>query len=258
MASRAPAEDLTSYLHPAVREIYCDSTLWVVDKPAGVLSHPNPPTARAANALVRGVYDFERELYRIEPPEGRQRQVHLVHRLDQETSGILLLTFDASSSAALKEAFYHHEVTKEYRALVVGVPSKRQGEWSDCLQKVSKGGQAVVQVQKGRPNAITRYEVVETFEKWGVSLLSLWPETGRTHQLRVQTSSRGLPIAGDPRYGDLVANRRITEQVGLKYMFLHAYRIELRHPRSGHLLKLEAPFSGRLSGPLEKLRAARE
>lgn len=254
MPSDNPTDDLSGFLHPGVREVYRDATIWALDKPAGILSHPNPPTARVCNALVRGTYDFERELYRLDPAEGRQRQVHLVHRLDQETSGIILLTFDSTSSATLKEAFFHREVTKEYRALVAGVPSKRQGEWADCLQKVSKGGQAVVQVARGRPNAVTRYSVVEAFEPWGLSLLSLWPETGRTHQLRVQTSSRGFPIAGDSRYGDLAANRRLADQIGLKHMFLHAYRVELRHPRSGHFLKLEAPFSSRLAGPLEKLR----
>ena len=253
----APARDeLSSFLHPAVREIHRDGTLWVLDKPAGVLSHPNPPGTRAPNALVRGPYDFERELYRVEPPGGKQRQVHLVHRLDQETSGIILCTFDGASSADLKEAFYHREVTKEYRALVVGVPGQKQGEWSDRLEKASRGGQAVVTVARGRPNAVTRFAVIEVFRGKGLALLSLWPETGRTHQLRVQAASRGFPIAGDGRYGNFAANRRLEAEIGLKHMFLHAHRIELRHPRTGHRLKLEAPMSSRLTAPLERLRGA--
>lgn len=253
-AGRAGEPDLSTQLHPAAREIHRDQTLWVVDKPAGVLSHPNPPTGQAPNTILRAPYDFERELYRVSVPGFRQRQVHLVHRLDLETSGILLLTFDASSSAALKEAFFHREVSKEYRALVVGSPREPRGEWQDSLQKVSKGGRAVVTAARGRINAVTRYAVLERFKKQGLTLLALWPETGRTHQLRVQTSSRGLSIAGDEHYGDRAVNRRLAEEIGLRHMFLHASRIELRHPRTGHLLKLEAPFSSRLSAPLERLR----
>ncbi len=248
------SSDLASWTHPGVREVYRDQVLWVLDKPAGILTHPNPPGDRAPNALLRGAYDFDRELYRIDIPGQRQRQVHLVHRLDQETSGIILCTFAAEAGAVLKEALFHREVEKEYRALVLGVPSPRRGEWSDHLEKVSRGGRAVVTVRPGRPNAVTRYGVIETFRKGEVSLVSLWPETGRTHQLRVQAASRGHPVAGDERYGDFAWNRRITAEAGLKRMFLHAYRIELRHPVTGHLLKLEAPLSSRLSGPLEKLR----
>jgi RluA family pseudouridine synthase len=247
-------DDLRSWTHPGVREVYRDEVLWALDKPSGVLSHPNPPNGKAQNALLRGVYDFERELYRLDEPGSRQRQVHLVHRLDQETSGIILCTFEPEAAAMIKEAFFHREVEKEYRALVLGVPSPPQGEWADFLEKGSRGGQATVAVKRGKPNAVTRYRVTETFKRFGLSLLSLWPETGRTHQLRVQSSSRRHPIAGDERYGDSTLNRRLAEEAGLKRMFLHAYRIELRHPRTGHLLKLEAPFTSRLAGPLEKLR----
>lgn len=247
-------DDLSQFLHPAVREIHRDGTLWVLDKPSGIVSHPNPPGTRASNALVRAPFDFERELYRVEPEGGKQRQVHLVHRLDQETSGLILCTLDGSSAAVLKEAFFHREIAKEYRALVVGIPRQEAGEWSDRLEKVSRRGQAVVTVVKGRANAVTRFEVVEVFRRQGLAMLALWPETGRTHQLRVQTASRGFPIAHDERYGDPAANRRLEAEIGLKHMFLHAQRVELRHPRSGHHLRLEAPMSSRLTAPLEKLR----
>jgi RluA family pseudouridine synthase len=252
--AREENDDLRAWTHPGVREIYRDDVLWALDKPAGILSHPNPPNAVARNALLRGAYDFERELYRLEIPGSRQRQVHLVHRLDQETSGLILCTFQSEAAAMIKEALFHRELQKEYRALVVGVPSPRQGEWSDRLEKAARGGQATVTVKPGRPNATTRYRVIEVFERARLSLLSLWPETGRTHQLRVQSSSRGHPIAGDPRYGDSSLNRQLDSTAGLKHMFLHAYRVELRHPETGHLLKLEAPLTSRLSGPLQRLR----
>jgi len=89
----------------------------------------------------------------------------------------------------------------------------------------------------------------------GLALLSLRPETGRTHQLRVQAAAHGLPIAGDERYGDFAANRFLAAEIGLKRMFLHAFRISLRHPRTGHVLRLHAPMTSRLSMPIEKARS---
>ena len=250
-------QDLAGWLHPRAREVHRDAVLWVLDKPAGILSHPNPPGVRVPNALFRGAYDFERELYRFEAEGRRQRQVHLVHRLDLETSGLMLCTFSGHAAAKLKEALFHWEVTKEYRALVVGVPSPRRGEWADRLEKASKGGRATVTVRRGRPNARARYAVIKIFDGPGpgLALVSLWPESGRTHQLRVQAASRGTPIAGDERYGDFAANRRLAADIGLDRMFLHAHRVELRHPESGHLLKLEAPLPRRLVDVLSRLKA---
>lgn len=243
-----------SFLHPAVQEVHRDDVLWVLDKPAGVLSHPNTPGGRAANALLRGAYDFERELYRLDAPGEKQRQIHLVHRLDQETSGLIICTFDAEAAATLREALYEREVKKEYRALVLGVPSPRRGEWADRLEKSSRGGRATVTVRPGKANALTAYSVIEVFDVAGLSHLSLHPETGRTHQLRVQSASRRHPIVGDDRYGSFPANRFLASEIGLKRMFLHAHRLELRHPASGHRLRLEAPLSTKLIGLLEKVR----
>ena len=243
-----------AWAHPAAREIYRDDWLWVLDKPPGILSHPNPPGGKASNALIRGTYDFERELYRIEVPGERQRQVHLVHRLDLETSGLILCTFHGESAAVLKEALFHRELNKTYLALVRGIPSPARGEWKDRLEKISSGGKATVVVRRGRVNAVSRYSVVEAFPAHDCALISLEPETGRTHQLRIQSASRGHPIAGDERYGDFAWNRRLVESIGLKRMFLHAHRVRLRHPTTGHLLRLEAPLSAKLTSPLDRLR----
>lgn len=243
--------------HQKVREIFRDDTLWILDKPGGVLSHPNLPAERASNALIRGVYDFERELYRVAIPGERQRQVHLVHRLDQETSGLIICVFAPEAASLLKEALFRGGLDKEYRALVLGGPTAKRGEWRDCLRKTPGRGSVSVQVVHGRPNATTRFEVLERIGGGELTLLSLRPETGRTHQLRVQTSSRGFPIAGDERYGDFVGNRYLTAEIGLRHMFLHASRLRFRHPRTGHLLSFEAPFTTRLSAPLERARGLR-
>jgi 23S rRNA pseudouridine955/2504/2580 synthase len=247
-------DDPADWLHPAVREVFRDETLWVLDKPAGLLSHPNPPADRATNAIFRAPYDLGRELYRFAVAGGPQVQVHLIHRLDQETSGLIVCAFRQEAAALLKEALYHHGVEKEYRALVLGIPRSSRGEWTDRLEKTSRGGKASVTTRPGEPNAATLYSVVERFEGADAALLSLRPETGRTHQLRVQAASRGHPIAGDDRYGDFGANRFLAAQAGLKHMFLHAIRIEFRHPATGHILKLQAPLSSRLAAPLERIR----
>ncbi len=245
---------LLSLLHSRVREIYRDDTLWVLDKPPGVISHPNPPAEVASNALVRSPYDFDREAYWVQDGDGQRLPLYLVHRLDQDTSGLILCTFSDRAAAALKEALYHREVAKEYRAVVLGIPREPVGTWRDSLEKRSGRGKASVVVDpRGRINAETRFRALRVFPAAGAALLGLEPETGRTHQLRVQTASRDLPIAGDERYGDFAANRRLIGLIGLRRMFLHAYRIELRHPTSGHKLSFTADLTRPLSEPLERL-----
>ncbi len=245
-------EEPRLWLHPAVREVYRDEFLWVLDKPSGILSHPNPPASRAENGILRVPYDFEEEAYRLQAGSAKGPAVYLIHRLDQETSGLILCAFDPETAAKLKEAIYRREVEKEYRALVVGIPRPERGEWSDRLEKESRGGKLVVRARAGPPNASAEYALVRAFPASGLALLSLRPRTGRTHQLRVQAARRGLPIAGDERYGDFRANRFLASEIGLKRMFLHASRLEIRHPKKRHFLRLMAPLPPNLSAPLER------
>ena len=248
-----------SVLHPRVREIHRDDVLWVLDKPPGVLSHPNPPADSSPSALLRVPYDIEREVYWVPDEAGRKRPLHLIHRLDADTSGLILCSFSPEAAAALKQALYEREVEKEYRALVLGIPGSPSGVWRDHLAKRQGRGQVQVAAVPGRPpNAETRYTALKLFPAAEAALLRLEPETGRTHQLRVQAASRGLPIAGDERYGDFGANRRLVEAIGLRRMFLHAYRLTLRHPATGHRLTFTAEFTGPLAGPLGKLEGLKE
>jgi RluA family pseudouridine synthase len=248
-----------SILHPRVREVHRDDVLWVLDKPPGVLSHPNPPATESAAALVRAEYDFDREVFWIPGDGGRKRPLHLIHRLDQDTSGLILCTFSPEASAVLKEAFYHREVEKEYRALVLGIPRPPEGIWEDHLVKGSQRGQVKVTVAPGRPpNAETRFQALKVFPAAGAALLRLEPGTGRTHQLRVQAASRNLPIAGDQRYGDFEANARLPELLGLRRMFLHAYRLAFRHPTTGHRMEFKAEPTRPLAEPLERVALLQE
>jgi RluA family pseudouridine synthase len=263
---------LTRLLHPRVREVHCDDTLCVLDKPAGVLSHPNSPARRAANALFHCPYDMESEAYAVERAEAenpdvenadgaeaeRSRRIFLIHRLDQDTSGLILCALEEAAAAALKLALARRQVCKRYLALVLGIPWAREGDWRDCLQKRSRRGRAEVVVVKGRPNARSHFRTLQVFEAAGAALLELSPETGRTHQLRVQAASRKLPILGDDRYGDFAANRRAAELLGLRRMFLHAQGLELRHPVTGNAVSFTADLDEALAQCLAKVRQARK
>lgn len=238
--------------HTSAREIYRDQVIWALDKPPGILSHPNPPATEAPNALFRAPYDSEAECYVIRDG-GRSTRVWLIHRLDQETSGLILCALDEEVALNLKEALLRREVVKEYRAVLLGAPEPRRGEWRDRLEKRKGAGRVTVTRGQGEPNAITRYAVLKVFEPSGLAHVSLHPETGRTHQLRVQAALRGIPVAADDRYGDFTANRFLEEAAGLKRMFLHAYHLELRHPVTGHALRLHAPFTSKLADPLRRM-----
>jgi len=253
-------DDLERLLGRGVREVWRDEDVWVLDKPAGALSHPNPPTRRAANALLRAEYDYERELYRVRSPgEKGVRRVWLVHRLDRETSGLIVCTLTEDSAARMKEALERREVEKEYRALVLGIPGGRggeglSGEWRDHLERNRREGRVEVEIIGGRkPNATTGYSLVKRLPDVGVSLLALMPREGRTHQLRVQCARHGHPIAGDDRYGDFTANRYLQSEVGLKRMFLVAYKLTFSHPRTGKRMRFEATLHPELASVLERL-----
>jgi len=259
-ASPRPDDALTRLLGRDVRELWRDEDVWVLDKPPGVLSHPNPPAKRSANALIDGEYDYDRELYRVRlPGEKGVRRIWLIHRLDRDTSGLILCAFTDTAAAHLKDALESRDVDKEYRALVLGIPAARgggalEGEWRDHLRRTRRGDRVEVSVVAGRtPNATTAYEVIKRLPAPGVSLLALMPREGRTHQLRVQCARHGHPIAGDDRYGDFTANRHLQTDVGLKRMFLVAFKLAFAHPRTGKRMRFEAELRPELATVLEKL-----
>lgn len=245
--------------HLRVEEVYRGEGLWVLNKPVGLLSHPNPPGKAVPNAILQVAYDFKEECFLVgesEAEAGRRRpqRIYLLHRLDQDTSGLILLALDAELAARLKEMFYHREVSKEYHALVKGVPRRPEGTWRDELRKRRRQGQIRVDVvRQGRPNAETHYRIQRIFSNDRASLLALQPETGRTHQLRVQTAARRHPVAGDGRYGDFAWNRELKHSIGLKRMFLHARRLQFRHPKTGRRLKFTAEGGPSLDEPLARL-----
>jgi RluA family pseudouridine synthase len=254
----APTDALSKLLGRGVREVWRDDDVWVLDKPAGVLSHPNPPAKRAANALVSAEYDYDRELYRARTPgEKGVRRIWLVHRLDRETSGLILCALTENAATHMKDALERREVEKEYRALVLGIPGgggELTGEWRDHLERSRRDGRVEVAAVGGRtPNATTEYTVVKHLAAAGVALLALKPREGRTHQLRVQCARHGHPIAGDDRYGDFTANRHLQSEAALKRMFLVAHKLVFTHPRTGKRMTFEAELRPELASVLDKL-----
>ena len=224
---------------PRVQVIEHDSSgLIAVHKPAGVLSHPNRPgaTQRAAVTLD---YHPEREAY----SDSEGRELFLCNRLDSPTSGVLLFAESERLSEQVRRAFEEHRVEKTYVALVKGRPRPDLQTWKDNLARGREQGRLrVTPGRSGSTPAITRIQREASWRLGAVmvSRLKLFPETGRTHQLRVQTAHRGFPILGDKTYGDFLMNRNVLAAMDDKRLFLHAASIKLNFKFAGKTIHFEA------------------
>jgi 23S rRNA pseudouridine955/2504/2580 synthase len=221
--------------------LYEDEALLVINKPAGMAVH-------GGSGISRGVV----EQLRLERPEARF--LELAHRLDRETSGVLLLAKKRSALNALHEAFREGRVEKRYFALV-------KGRWRDEVRNVrlpllktdTPEGEKRVRVHESGQEAHTIFRLVRCYE--GFSLLEAELLTGRTHQIRVHLSHLRFPICGDDKYGDFPLNKELARQ-GLKRMFLHASKTVIAHPLTGERLELSAPLPPELENFLRSLPAA--
>ncbi len=207
--------------------LYEDDVLLVLDKPAGVAVH-------GGSGISFGV---------IEQLRHARPQAHfleLVHRLDRDTSGVLLLAKKRSALTALHEQLRAGRVEKFYLTLVRGAWRARQSDIRLPLNKyVLASGERRVSVREGGAVSHTR---IRLRRKWSdFSLLEAELKTGRTHQIRVHLAHLGFPIAGDDKYGDFALNKTLARQ-GLKRMFLHACKTIIVHPRSGERIAFEAPL----------------
>lgn len=217
--------------------LYEDKRLLVIDKPAGVAVH-------GGSGISHGVI----ELLRAARPD--LRDLSLVHRLDRETSGCLVVARKRSALRALHEKFRQGLVEKNYLALVVG--DWQLGEQlidKPLLVTHRKGGERHVIVSHEGKSAQTRVRLSRTHREY--SLVQCSPLTGRTHQIRVHLQSVGFPIAGDDRYGEADANRRL-KALGLPRLFLHAQSISFPDEH-GNELHFTAPLSDDLDAFLAKL-----
>lgn len=218
--------------------IYEDDALLVLDKPAGIAVH-------GGSGVSFGVI----EALRRQRPEARF--LELAHRLDRETSGILLVGKKRSALTRLHDMFRGSDADKRYLVLV-------KGRWMDPLRHVrlplykyeNESGERRVRVSEdGKPS----HTVFRLLARWqGASLLEAQLKTGRTHQIRVHLAHLGYPILGDDKYGDFPLNKALQKE-GLKRMFLHAWSMKFDHPLSGEALALEAPLPAALKNYLTRL-----
>lgn len=209
--------------------------LIALEKPYGVLSHPNPDRTRGGNgpALLNADYDLKGEFYHWTKPDGSLARAWLIHRLDSPTSGVILVATEAEVAKRVKDLFLRRRVVKTYRAIVIGKPSSLPNIWVDRLSKVIKG-KGVRMVSGKDLEARTRINVLRNDPNGAnLTLMELEPLSGRTHQLRVQCANRGFPILGDRTYGKFSLNRTVTAAIGTRRMFLHSSSIRLEFVLNG-------------------------
>lgn len=207
--------------------VYEDDDLLVVNKPKGMVVHPAPGNSDGTlvNALL---YHCKGTLSGI---NGVSRP-GIVHRIDKDTSGLLIVAKNDVAHIHLAEQIKEHSFTREYLAICYGNVKQDSGLVSAPIGRDPKNRQRMAVVYKNSKSAVTHYEVVERFE--GFTLMRFRLETGRTHQIRVHMASIGHPIAGDPLYGP---KKVITELCG---QCLHAGKIGFIHPKTNQYLEFEA------------------
>ncbi len=262
--------------------VYEDDDLLVVNKPPGLVVHP--AAGHREGTLVNALLYHRPHLRAV----GGEERPGIVHRLDKDTSGLLLVAKTPEAHAALSAQFAGREIEKRYLALVHGVPKRAAGEIDAAVGRHEADRKRMaVRTRKGR-EAVTLYRVVERLGDY--ALVELTPKTGRTHQLRVHLAHLGHPVLGDPVYGGRrerarrAATRRgsglarrhyggaggrgsakgpATTDFGLGTLdlglvsrqMLHAWKLAFRHPRSGEPLELEAPPPPDFAAALDALRA---
>jgi 23S rRNA pseudouridine1911/1915/1917 synthase len=216
-----------------LRIAYEDAHLLVVDKPAGIVVHPAP--GHATGTLVHGLFG---ELGGGEAPE----RPGIVHRLDRDTSGLLVVARTEDAYRGLRELVGRRELERRYKALVRGRPQSRRGRIEAPIGR-DRHEPTRISLDTDTPrDAVTHFEVERLLD--GDALLDVRLETGRTHQIRVHLAAIGLPVVGDPVYG--VRDPELGRQ------FLHAWRLAFRHPVTGEQVEVESPLPADLQTALAR------
>ena len=222
----------------AQRVVYEDGSLLVVDKPSGLAVH-------GGSGLNFGMIECLRQTR----PE--DRYLELVHRLDRDTSGLIMVARRPAMLREIHRLLREDKVDKRYLALVAGKWPRSLRRVEAPLQKnVLQSGERMVRVAKEGKRSITEFAVVERFER--ATLVEAKPITGRTHQIRVHAQHAGFPLLGDSKYSK-ERGEALCGQLGLKRLFLHAWQLRLRLPEVGRL-ELRAELDENLEEILIKLR----
>ena len=215
--------------------IFEDKHFLVIDKPSGIASHGGSGVSHGAIELLRAARPHE--------------SLELVHRLDRDTSGVLVLAKSRAGLTGLQAAIRAGEVTKQYLCLMVGHPPKAKFDVNAPLRKsILQGGERMVRVSEDGKPALTFFREMEQYP--GARLMQATLGTGRTHQIRVHAAHVGHPLAGDPKYGDREMNKRFRE-MGLQRLFLHASHLSFE--LDGRLYSFSAPLPDDLKTFLDVL-----
>lgn len=232
----SPAERVLQQVEAAI--LYEDRKLLIINKPSGLAVH-------GGSGVSYGVI----EALRAQRPDAPF--LELVHRLDRDTSGCLIIAKKRSALRSLHELLRENRVEKYYLALVKGQWQGGAARINAPLQKnVLKSGERVVRVDAAGKEASSLFRPLAIGSQ--ASLLEVKLETGRTHQIRVHAAHAGHPIAGDTKYGDSEFNKQMRQQ-GLKRLFLHAARLKFEFPEEGPHIEVSAPLDAELSTVLQRL-----
>lgn len=230
---RAAPETMVASVAEAV--IFEDKHFLVIDKPSGIASHGGSGVSHGAIELLRAARPHE--------------SLELVHRLDRDTSGVLVLAKSRAGLVGLQALIRAGEVTKQYLCLMVGHPPKAKFDVNAPLRKFAlQGGERMVRVTDDGKPALTFFREMEQYP--GARLMQATLGTGRTHQIRVHAAHVGHPLAGDPKYGDRDMNKRFRE-MGLHRLFLHAAHLSFE--LDGRLYSFSAPLPDELKTFLDVL-----
>ena len=233
----APASDLVPE-EMALVVPFEDEHLLVVDKPAGLVVHPAPGHARGT--LVHGLLAYE-----VEGGDEPERP-GIVHRLDRDTSGLMVVARSPEAHRRLQELVQQRALEREYLALVAGRPRSRRGTVDAPIGRDRRDPLRHSLDTDAPREAVTHFEVEELFPRHALLRVSL--ETGRTHQIRVHLAAIDLPVAGDPLYGR-------AGDLGLERQFLHAARLAFPHPMTGEPVEVASELPPDLARALATLRA---
>ncbi len=222
--------------------LYEDKDIIVIDKPADMVVHP--AAGNYSGTLVNALIFHCRDLSGI----GGVLRPGIVHRLDKDTSGVMVAAKTDKAHLSLSRQFLEHKVEKKYITLVYGKCRTKQGKINVPLGRSRKDRKKMAATLRESRQAITFFKVLEEFD--GFSLLEITPRTGRTHQIRVHMAYIGHPVVGDKIY----TSGRKKDNIGIKRQMLHAQSIKFKHPTLKKSVKFKAPLAVDMKKVLERLR----
>ena len=228
---------------PGMAVVYEDGDIVVVDKPTGVAAHPTP--GWTGPTVLQGLLAAGHQI----ATSGAAERQGIVHRLDANTTGLMVIAKSEHAYSVLKQAFRDRTVDKLYHALVQGHPDPLRGTIDAPIARHPSGDGRFAVVADGRP-AITHYDTIEAFR--AASLTEIKLETGRTHQIRVHMAAVRHPCVADRLYG---ADPVLAARLGISRQWLHAVRLGFAHPADGRWMEFSSDYPADLAASLELLAA---